>query len=207
MIMMVSSVSLGGMNSGCQPRRHSSPIVGFWVQRRGTPALSDATQTLQPMHSRMSSCRPSSILRGRKGSAIEGRAAPMKSSVPLVIMVAMVSGEVKRPTPTTGLPVTFLTNRTYSCWYPSWLKRAVWPSRSNGERLTSHRSGSSASISTTSSASSREPGPPSPTKVPTPIRMATAQVSPTASLVSSTSSRRRRARFSRLPPYSSVRWL
>ena len=38
---------------------------------------------LQPMHSRMSSSRPSSILRGRNGSAIEGRAAPMKSSTPL----------------------------------------------------------------------------------------------------------------------------
>ncbi len=36
---------------------------------------------LQPMHSRMSSMRPSSILFGRNGSAIEGRAAPMKSSI------------------------------------------------------------------------------------------------------------------------------
>ena len=35
---------------------------------------------LQPMHSRMSSVRPSSILLGRKGSAMEGRAAPMRSA-------------------------------------------------------------------------------------------------------------------------------
>ena len=38
---------------------------------------------LQPMHSRMSSMRPSSIFFGRKGSAMEGRAAPMKSMMPL----------------------------------------------------------------------------------------------------------------------------
>ena len=40
------------------------------------------TQMLQPMHSRMSSLSPWSIFLGRKGSAIEGRAAPMKSSTP-----------------------------------------------------------------------------------------------------------------------------
>ena len=27
----------GGTRSGCQPRRHSSPMVGFWVQRIGAP--------------------------------------------------------------------------------------------------------------------------------------------------------------------------
>ena len=55
------------MCSGCQSRRHSSPAVGFWVQRRLTPRKWLETQMLQPMHSRMSSMRPSSILRGRNG--------------------------------------------------------------------------------------------------------------------------------------------
>ena len=49
------------MISGCQPRRHSSPMVGFWVQRMGVMVKSPLTQMLQPMHSRMSSRRPSSI--------------------------------------------------------------------------------------------------------------------------------------------------
>jgi hypothetical protein len=100
------------MISGCQPRRHSSPMVGFCVQRRGTPTSLLATQMLQPMHSRMSSGRPSSIFLGRKGSAIEGRAAPIMSRMPRFTWETMVSGEVKRPTPTTGLLVTFLTKAT-----------------------------------------------------------------------------------------------
>ena len=35
---------------------------------------------LQPMHSRISSCRPSAILRGRNGSEIDGLAAPIRSA-------------------------------------------------------------------------------------------------------------------------------
>ena len=50
--------------SGCQPRRYSSPAVGFWVQTsRNPPILNRDRQMLQPMHSRISSGRPSSILR------------------------------------------------------------------------------------------------------------------------------------------------
>ncbi len=64
---------------------------------------------LQPMHSRMSSRRPSSIFFGRNGSAIEGRAAPMKSTMPRRNWLTIVSGEVKRPTVTTGFEVTDLT--------------------------------------------------------------------------------------------------
>ncbi len=67
---------------------------------------------LQPMHSRMSSKRPSSIFLGRKGSAIEGRAAPIISSTPRSICETITSGEVKRPTPTTGLVVSFFTKAT-----------------------------------------------------------------------------------------------
>ena len=73
------------MRSGCQPLRHSSPIVGFCVQRIGVARKSPVTQILQPMHSRMSSIRPSSTFFGRNGSAIEGRAAPMRSSAPDLI--------------------------------------------------------------------------------------------------------------------------
>ena len=39
---------------------------------------------LQPMHSRMSSGRPSSIFLGRNGSAIDGRAQPMRSTSPFL---------------------------------------------------------------------------------------------------------------------------
>ena len=67
---------------------------------------------LQPMHSRISSIRPSSIFLGRKGSAMEGRAAPIMSSTPRLIWLTMVSGEVNQPTPTTGLVVTCLTKAT-----------------------------------------------------------------------------------------------
>ena len=64
---------------------------------------------LQPMHSRISSGLPCSIFCGKKGSAIDGRAAPIKSTMPLLIWLIMVSGEVKRPTVTTGLLVFDLT--------------------------------------------------------------------------------------------------
>ena len=52
---------------------------------------------LQPMHSRISSTRPSSILRGRNGSAIDGRAAPIRSHTPLRTISAIRSGSVSRP--------------------------------------------------------------------------------------------------------------
>jgi hypothetical protein len=84
----------GGIASGCQPRRHSSPMVGFWVQRIGAEKLSVAAHRLQPMHSRMSSMRPSSIFLGRNGSAIEARADPIMSMMPWRITRTMESGEV-----------------------------------------------------------------------------------------------------------------
>jgi hypothetical protein len=86
--------------------------VGFCVHRSGVLTASWATQMLQPMHSRMSSQRPSSILTGRNGSAIEGRAEPIRSSTPSVIMRTIVSADVNRPTPTTGLVVSAFSPRT-----------------------------------------------------------------------------------------------
>jgi hypothetical protein len=66
-------------------------------------------QMLQPMHSRMSSSRPSSIFFGRNGSEIEGRQVAMMSSLPPLIASTMTSGLVKRPTPRTGFFDTFFT--------------------------------------------------------------------------------------------------
>ncbi len=74
---------------------------------------------LQPMHSRMSSSRPSSIFCGRKGSAIDGRAPPIRSSTPRRTIPTIVSGEVKRPTPTTGLSVTDFMKSITGSWLPS----------------------------------------------------------------------------------------
>ena len=100
-------------------------MLGFWVQRIGVAVESPVTQMLQPMHSRMSSQRPSSIFLGRKGSAIDGRAAPIMSSTPSRTIRTIVSGEVNRPTPTTGLVVSGLSPRTYSSCAPSSAKREV----------------------------------------------------------------------------------
>ena len=128
--------------SGCQPRRHSSPAVGFWVQRTGTPSCQLEMQMLQPMHSRISSL--AALARsccGRKGSAIEGRAAPMKSRMPRLICDTIVSGEVKRPTPTTGLLVSFLTKSITGSWLPSAVKREAEQSVGLESIFTSKRSG------------------------------------------------------------------
>ena len=105
--------------SGCQPRRHSSPAVGFCVHRTHTPSCQEEMHRLHPMHSRISASLPSSIFFGRNGSAIEGRAAPIRSSTPRLICPTMVSGEVKRPTPTTGLFVMLLTKSITGSWLPS----------------------------------------------------------------------------------------
>ena len=118
-------------------------MLGFCVQRIGVMVASPATQMLQPMHSRMSSSRPCSIFSGRNGSAIDGRAAPMKSSTPSRIIRTIVSGDVKRPTPTTGLVVSAFRPRTCCSWWPSSSNRAVAESSSQGPATKSHRSGSS----------------------------------------------------------------
>ena len=181
-------------------------MVGFWVQRMGAVMMFDARQTLQPMHSRMSSGRPSSIFSGRNGSAMEGRAAPMKSSTPRLTIETMVSGLVNRPTPTTGLLVTCLTKATPGSCQPSLRKRdpsmSSWP-----PTFTSQRSGTSASISTVARPSSAVIAS-SPYCSSTQSRTATAHFSPaTSSRTSSSTSRSSRVRFSMPPPYSSMRRL
>ena len=150
--------------------------------------------------------RPSSIFFGRNGSAIEGRAQPIMSSTPRLSCDTMVSGEVKRPTPTTGLLVVCLTKSMNGSCAPSPAKREGTESLYQAATFTSHRSGSSASMPTISFASASST-PPAPSSSSVAKRSATAQVSPTASLVSCSTSRSRRTRFSSEPPYSSLRWL
>ncbi len=100
--------------SGCQPRRYSSPAVAFCVQPTLPPGSDFGMHTLQPMHSRMSARRPSSIFLGKNGSAIVARAAPMMSYRPLSITSTIVSGLVNRPTPTTGFEVNSLMRPVHS---------------------------------------------------------------------------------------------
>ena len=90
----VESDSLGAIVSGCHPLRHSSPMVGFCVHRLGAERLFQAAHTLHPIHSRISSGRPALILAGKKGSAIDGRAAPIMSTTPRRMADTIVSGEV-----------------------------------------------------------------------------------------------------------------
>ena len=197
---------LAAIFSGCQPRRHSSIQVGFWVQRPMPWVISPVTQMLQPIHSRISSMRPSSILRGRNGSAIDGRAQPMKSNRPCLIIRAITSGEVKRPTPTTGRGLRSRMPVTQASCAASSLKRDGPEQSSQVPMAKSHRSGSSAFIAMKSRTSALEK-PSWPMVSSSDTRIVSAIVSPTASRRSANTSRAKRERFSRLPPYSSLRWL
>src|SRR5271170_1488966 len=120
---MDESLAGGANTSGCQSRRHSSPAVGFWVHRTGTPSCQLEMQMLQPMHSRISCSRPSLIFLGKNGSAIDGLAPPIKSKMPRLTCETMTSGEVNRPTPTTGFLVNFLMKSTIGSCEPSGEKR------------------------------------------------------------------------------------
>ena len=162
------------------------------------------TQILHPIHSRISSMRPSSILFGKKGSAIEGRAQPIKSSVPLFIIFAITSGLVKRPTPTIGRSVSSCIPLTKSCCAASSLKRDGPEQSSQVPCAKSHRSGKFRFISTNSRTSALE-NPKSPMVSSRETLRVIPMVSPMASRMSDTTSFTKRARFSRLPPYSSVR--
>ena len=93
-------------------------MAGFWVQRIGTPMRSAAEQMLQPMHSRMSSIRPSRSS-GQEGVGDRGARRADEVETPSRTCRTMVSGDVKRPVLTTGFSVTCLTQRTYSSSAPS----------------------------------------------------------------------------------------
>ena len=160
---------------------------------------------LQPMHSRISSSRPSSIFLGRNGSAIDGRAAPIRSKMPPRTCRTISSGEVKRPTPTTGRSVNGFTKLLIASCAPCSLNRADAVSMVQSADFTSHRSGTSASMATTSCASDGSDAPGTPSSSSVLKRTATAQRPPTAFLTSSRISRSRRTRLPRSPPYSSAR--
>ena len=176
------------------------------MQRLNDMVMSPVIQMLQPMHSRISSTRPSSIFLGRNGSAIEGRAQPIKSSKPVLICLTITSGLVKRPTPTTGLSVSSRMPRTSSCCAASSLNLDGPEQSSHSPWARSQRSGRSLCISIKSRTSALEK-PRSPMDSSRLTRIVNAIVSPTASRISATTSRAKRERFSRLPPYSSVLWL
>ena len=53
-------------SSGCQPRRNSSPAVAFWMHPTWLYDSSRAMQTFDPVHSRISSRRPSRIFVGQE---------------------------------------------------------------------------------------------------------------------------------------------
>ena len=133
---------------------------------------------------------------------MEGRAQPMKSSVPWRIIRAMTSGEVKRPTPTTGRVV-----RSRMPLHQCFLRGFFLEARRAGAILPgamarSHRSGRSAFIAMKSRTSALEK-PRLPMFSSRETRMVSAIVSPTASRMSAITSRAKRERFSSLPPYSS----
>ena len=88
----------------------------------GPPTTQREMQMLQPMHSRISSSRPSSIFFGMNGSAIDGRAAPMMSHWPLRMTETIVSALVKRPTFITGFFVCCLT---FDVYLLSWFSGCV----------------------------------------------------------------------------------
>ncbi|EKD59792.1 MAG: hypothetical protein ACD_54C01132G0004 [uncultured bacterium] len=178
--------------------------VGFCVQRLMLWVMSPVMQILQPIHSRMSSIRPCSIFCGRNGSAIDGRAQPMKSSVPCRTIRAITSGLVNRPTPTTGRLVSSRMPFTRVSCAASSLNRLGPEQSSHVPCARSHRSGRSPFISMNSRNSALEK-PSRPICSSRLTRSVSAIVSPTASRMSARTSRAKRERFSRLPPYSSLR--
>ena len=192
------------MLSGCQPFRHSSMNDEFCVQRLSDMVMSPVTQILQPMHSRISSMRPSSIFSGRNGSAIDGLAAPMKSMSPCFTCRTIMSALVKRPTPTTGFGVNCLRPRIRSSCAPSAVKREVPEQASQVPCAKSQMSGNSACMAINSRNCVLEK-PCSPANSSSDSLTAMAQVSPTSSLASEINSFSSRERFSSEPPYSSVR--
>ena len=203
-----SAFSAGSKRSGCQPRRNSSPAVAFWVQPMLPPGSDFGMQMLQPMHSRISSSLPSSILRGRNGSAMDGRAAPITSHAPLETISAIWSGSVSRETPTIGFAVASRTCFVHSSCQPCLKNREAPESfdHSVAEPIaTSQRSTRWSARRTNSRPSSRST--PYGLSAATEMRVATVHSPSTASRVSSRSSIQKRARFSSEPPYSSVRRL
>ena len=104
-----SAGSARGASRAATPR----PWSGSGCSAAGCSVKSPETQMLQPMHSRMSSPAPLfDLLRQERVGDATGAAAPIMSSVPSRTIRTIVSGDVKRPTPTTGLVVNCLSPLT-----------------------------------------------------------------------------------------------
>ncbi len=186
--------------SGCQPRRRSSPAVGFCTQPI-EPTKPRWAHWLQPMHSAMSRNRPLLIFSGRNGSAMPGRAPATMSTTPLRTRSAIRSAEVRRPFAATGFAVCALTLPVHSSAYPSGYARdGVRSTRelSSAPTTRSQRSTRWSAARMKPSASSRST--PAGTSASTAIRATTAQSSPMASRTRSMVSSHIRARFANVPP-------
>ena len=159
-----SALAARSKRSGCQPRRCSSPAVAFCVQPMWRRLSPFEMHMLQPMHSRMSPTRPSSIFRGIHGSAMLGRAAPIRSHTPDSMISAIRSGDVSRPTPTIGFAVASRTLPVHSSCQPSEKNRdgpESFDHSSIEPMWTSHRSTRWSASRTNSSPSARSiPAPP-----------------------------------------------
>ena len=77
------------------------------------------------------------------------------SSTPSRTIRTIVSGDVNRPTPTTGLVVNCFRPLTYCSWSASSANRDVFESKSQSPTMKSHRSGSSPTSARASEISSR----------------------------------------------------
>ena len=103
------SDSFGRMRSGCQPLRHSSPMVGFCVQRIGVmrEVAGDADVAADAFADVLEPALLDLLRQERIGDRGPRRADQVEDA--RADLRTMVSGEVKRPTPTTGLVVSCLT--------------------------------------------------------------------------------------------------
>ena len=138
-----------------------------------------------------------------EGLSIEGRAAPMKSRMPSFTCRTISSAEVKRPTPTTGRGVSSRMPRTSSSCPASGTKREVPEQFSQVPCARSQRSGRSLLRAMKSRTSALE-RPSAPASCSDSRRVIA--ISPfISSRASAMTSRTKRERFPRLPPYSSLR--
>ena len=180
------SDAFGRIRSGCQPLRHSSPIVGFWVQRIGDIVKSPETQMLQPMHSRMSFEAPFLDFRWA-GTDRRSTGAHSRSDRPdpCCMTDTIRSGDVYLPTATTGLVVSSpdaVDEGFVSC--PPVAKREVHRVVLPALQARDPRGRECSASSPIASSASDFSSPSAPSNSSMDMRHGTAQVSPTASRVS-----------------------
>ena len=108
------------------PHSRSKPTAGLTRQAIGVPRCGPPRQpTLQLMHSRSSSRRPSRALATHSGSAISGRTRHTASAVPSASSASQVSGVISRATANTGTP-----------WATSRIARALCTNGARGKDMS-----------------------------------------------------------------------